>query len=985
MKRPLKIATFFNKLPYYSLFPKEADTIKEDVILRLLNQSENNIDMGLVDQISSIAAGLDIPPFVADLDRKCFYKYPCITHLLSAQEMKIELPSDIRFENLHQHLLDTIDHIRDLPGASDNLFLALWRFLPEKLAENDPCHIGKNWHLLPADPCIPSHTIWEHSAISSAIAGAYPEPNLLIFTIASAQELVTTARRTQDAWMGSFMLSYLSWQAVQVIVESCGPEALIFPSLRYQPMMDLWLHTEKGFTDIDINSPTFQAALEIGNIPNIFTAIVPGDIAVSLAEKADQAVRKAWKTISETVRTSIESTILEAWNVDISSWKSTWERQQDGFIDDAGIFWSVCPWRNDLNAIIEAAKQSAKQKQDTKTIDAFGCFISKIGAKYQTNVGMGYHLLSGFAAESLTARKNLRDFSNRPEPDHRCTLCGKWSTVHPHYSDLTGVSQVTNLIKDPKVQFHPEDEKNSYRWLLSFWQAFGQASKTRFLKLKGRIRKGERLCSSCLTRRLAMDAYFEKKISALDRHLFPSTAGISSARFRADIIRNYQKYPEEWSKILNNYVSLVHDFIQTNSLPYPAASVEYYWELTKQDQLAKTFLKIDGDWLFNATYDQQTLEAMYEIKRPGDISRCRDALTAMNRLAKKQKILLPSAYYAIIAMDGDKMGEWLTGRRAPLYDWLFHPDVRKDSLVYDIAPEDYSRPLGPALQLGLSDSLKNYALYVVRDIVEKQHPGKLIYAGGDDVLAFVPVEHLFEIMEKLYIYFQGKTNGFLADGDRLLRLMGGKLKGDEEHQGMSASMGVIILHHSYPLYHALDQAQEVLKKIAKEKIGRDAFAIRLMRRSGEYTETGFKYALSDIPCEILHYLSNILQLFFKGKLSSRLPYRMAEQQWAKGANSIVPDFIHEARKSELLRLVTQHTDKDENIQPNQQQVLELFDQINKYLETSTDAESELDILLYASSEQQKDNKTEKLKKDMDAWEITCQLLMILRFMSSRGE
>jgi CRISPR-associated protein Cmr2 len=733
MNQSLKIAAFLNKLPYYALFPDKAQERRQEVIQSLVG---SDIDLTQIEHISQLAESLDIPPFVRDLDQNCFKKNPCVTHLLSAQTCSLKI-GDIDADAVHDHLLKTIDIIKQFPERKDNLYLALWRYLPEMLAENDPSTIGKYWHVLPADPCMPSHSIWEHSSIASAIAGAYPNPNLLIFTIASAQEMVTTARRTQDAWMGSFLLSYLSWQAVKVIAENCGPDALIFPSLRSQPIVDLWLHKEKGFTQLSIDAPSFKSALEVGNIPNIFTAIIPGDCneAKSLAQKAQLAVKNKWMEISECVRSQCESTVKfsEDWGVDISSWKEIWDRQRNGFLDDMGIFWSICPWGDDVHAVISAAQKIAMPVQpgQTNPIDQLNAFLQNLQEKnYPTHIGMVYHPLSGFAAKGLTARKNLRDFHNNPEPGHRCTLCGKWQAVHPQFSDLTGVKCVTDLIKDNRLIDDPDNETYAYRWLLSFWRAFGNISRQDHLKLKGRVRKGERLCSLCLTRRLAMEAYFEKNMKALDRHQFPSTAGICTAVYRGNILHAMNKAPEKWESILDGFVSTVTRFIKTNNLPYPAASVEFYHEHTAKNKLAQKFLKIDGDWLFDITYDLQSLKNMYDLEDIESIDNCKSALKSLNKLAKDHDIKKPSPYYAIIAMDGDKMGEWLTGRRAPDYQWLFHPDVRNDSLVEDMVPVDYQRPLGPALQLGMSDSLKNYALYQVRKIVEKDHPGKLIYAGG---------------------------------------------------------------------------------------------------------------------------------------------------------------------------------------------------------------------------------------------------------------
>ena len=1000
-KQATKIASFFNRLPYYALFPKEAEQDKQEIIEKLINKKIKIADiMPEIEKAATWAESLDIPPFVSHMDRTCFLKNPCMTHLLSGQQYRFDLPDSVSIESVRKHLRNQIDDInKSLPESNEHLFLALWRYLPEKLAQNDPCGINQHWHVLPADPCIPSHTIWEHASIASAIAGALPNPNLLIFTLASAQEIVATSRRTQDAWMGSFLLSCLSWEAIKVIVEACGPDALIFPSLRNQPVMDYWLYHEKKFTDLKdtIHHPDFKHALEVGNIPNIFTAIVPEENAQQLAKEAEKAVEKKWLEITNEVKNKCESTVSEVWKIDLSSWDDIWNRQRNGFISDMGIFWSICPWGNDLDKVIQVVSNN-----EYNSAQPFEEIIDNLQQqKYSTHIGMGFHMLSGFAAKGLTARKNLRNFSNLPddkqdsgklkklfnklnplspqqttritnipEPGHRCSLCGKWEAVHPDYLCLKEVKEVNNHITNVQIKDNPQNESNSYQWLRAFWSGFSQIARKdkNTLKLKGRIRKGERLCTICLTRRLAMEAYFEDKLE-LDHHQFLSTAGICTARYRDKIINAYLNNTNEWKEKLDDFNQKLKEFIvEDNQLPFPAATVAYFKTIIKDNKLLNKFLQIDGDWLFENTYDPKSLKKTYDIKEEKKLAACLNSLIELKKVAQKNNIKKPSPYYAIIAMDGDKMSDWLKGATAPLYEWLFHPDVERH-LIEKIVPIDYNRPMGPAIQLGLSDSLKNFALYRVRDIVEKENPGKLIYAGGDDVLAFVPLEYLLDIMKALYVNFVGDPQtGFMNHQQKMMRMMGGvRSNGDDlakDHQGMTVSMGILILHHSYPLYHALHQVQKVLKDVAKETLGRNAFAIRLMRRSGEYSETGFKFFTNtdDHKVCILDAMKEILQLYTDDKLSSRLPYRMTDNLWASMSDQTVPENIHNARRIELKRLVIQHTKHKDFTSETIHKVCSLFDTIHSHL-----------------TDPQKD------RLSIDSWDIVSQILMILRFMAGKGE
>lgn len=963
---PLKIAAYLNRPPDYSLFPDGAEQRAEELIQVALGGGQT-VDFSQLKEISEVAAGLDIPPFVKKLDAEFFRKDPRVVHPLSAQEFKIQLP-ELNEQSTISHIKDVLVKIKRLADADlEKLFLALWRLFPEWLAKKDPTGIGRYWKILPADPRIPSHTIWDHASVASAIAGAWPEPAILIFTIASAQEMVTTARRTQDAWMSSFLLSYLSWEAIRVVAETCGPDALIFPSLRGQPLVDLWLCKEKGILSV---VPPDRDSLEVGNIPNIFTAIVPKNGAEKLASKAEKAVQKYWDQISQEVRKKIEEAAKNSWNADISSWGKIWERQNRGFIESLGLFWVICPWGKNIENVITATKKEGPSiaLNDLQTLlDNMrndGCSL---------NIGMAYHLLSSFAGKALTARKNLRNFNQVHEPGHKCSLCGKWQAVHPDFSDLARLNEVASRIKSEKIRNNPAEESYAYRWLSAFWEALGDVTrKTGHLKLKGRIRRGDRLCSACLTRRLALEAYFVDELGLMDWHLFPSTAGIATLAYRGKILDRASKGETSFIETLDDYVEKVESFIEKNDLPHPAASPSFLKAKATAYPKGKRFLKIDGDWIFESSFDPKSLKNSYKIEDQEEIKKVRDAVRSLNLKAKELNIGVPPRYYAILALDGDHMGDWVTSARAPWYLWLFHPQVRKTSRVGELIHPGFYRPLGPALQLALSDSLKNFSLYKVQKIVEKDHAGKLIYAGGEDVLAFLAAEDLLPVMEDLYIASQGRQNGFEDTDSDILRLMGGTRQrdsGDMDHQGITVSMGIVIAHHTFPLYQAMQEARRVLKNVAKDALGRNAFAIRLLRRSGEFTEAGYGFTSkgSADTCNILKKMEIVFKHLQEGNLSGRLAYEMAENTWADFSTTEArgpKQGLDRARQIELARITRRHAKKGVENEVAEG-VISLFKEINKPIKVS-DPHGSWQI-------------------PVNSWKTMRDLLLILRFMAAGGE
>ena len=94
----------------------------------------------------------------------------------------------------------------------------------------------------------------------------------------------------------------------------------------------------------------------------------------------------------------------------------------------------------------------------------------------------------------------------------------------------------------------------------------------------------------------------------------------------------------------------------------------------------------------------------------------------------------------------------------------------------------------------------------------------------------------------------------------------------------TTSAGAVIAHHTAPLGMVLRRLRQAEKR-AKEKGGRDAFAITLLKRSGGETELTCKWRLTDVepldstPMGLLLRLRNA----FANSLSRRAAYHI--QSW----------------------------------------------------------------------------------------------------------
>jgi len=172
-----------------------------------------------------------------------------------------------------------------------------------------------------------------------------------------------------------------------------------------------------------------------------------------------------------------------------------------------------------------------------------------------------------------------------------------------------------------------------------------------------------------------------------------------------------------------------------------------------------------------------------EIREP--VRRAREAL---GRFLKCLGVRDPFPYYAILIADGDHMGR---------------------AIQQQATAEGHQN---------LSNALDSFA-GAVAEIVEKKHGGELIYAGGDDVLAYVPLHRVLPCAQALRVAFQDKLSGFPVGEDK---------------KTPTLSVGIGICHFLDPMGGALEVARRA-ERLAK--ISRNALAVIADKRSGAEVQT----------------------------------------------------------------------------------------------------------------------------------------------------
>jgi len=249
----------------------------------------------------------------------------------------------------------------------------------------------------------------------------------------------------------------------------------------------------------------------------------------------------------------------------------------------------------------------------------------------------------------------------------------------------------------------------------------------------------------------------------------------------------------------------------------------------------------DGDLLFLETLTADRLADSYGLKQP-DRQRLDTARAALRKVYDQIQTH-PRPYYAIVALDGDNMGKHI------------------DACLAEGDPE--------AAHRRLSRQLSQFA----ECVRQKVAPGFLVYAGGDDMLVLTPLSQALPLAQTLATRFREITGG-------------------------TASAGIAIAHHLYPLDAALEAARTAERQ-AKRVTNKAAVCVHVLKRSGERVEIRSRWDAMDTTFEEIASLFQESDDSAGSSLASRFAYEVLQAAYALPR----PDDKFE---SELKRLLKRH-------------------------------------------------------------------------------
>lgn len=767
---------------------------------------------------------------------------PVLIHPLTGKQFNLHSLADTNIDDLKsrsfEHFSSLLKKSQDRNGETDwkKSLLTLWRFGPELSEENNNGALGQLWPLLPADTRVPDHSIWDHLDLTSAFAGAFTaDPNgevsLLSLSIGPVQSFIAAARTTSDLWAGSHLLSRLSWEAMKVICERLGPDSILFPRLRGIPQVDLWLKDEMNL-DPDLfkdctwrksntdSNPLFAAAL-----PNRLVAAVPTSEAREIAETVQCRVRQWLLGLGAEV---VKQLFVTAGSDDGNGSAHAFEQMREQLNGFPEVHWAAIPFslikpqdeERQTNLDVTELSNSmapffgAQPGQDCGFLasDAWKVLHKEITQSDKTSFftpkpGVLYPAIYDLAERVMAAAKSARPFEQNAQQGWRCSLTGETEWLCADRAELT---------------IPPGQRKNT------IWTAIAE-------KKPSWAKQGEHLGALPAIKRLWPGIFAEEVATkAMDQSRGKAKRFVVSTHTMA-----LAHQLDQWLSLGGTLSAELEEELQ---------DMNPNEEVVLPRKLSINHLERDKQAFQQARRIPSLLEYAREHRDERYVARCEQLIKqafVTTGVGNSPRI---ETYYSLLMLDGDHMGRILSGdeKHAISYRDSFHPQVQKGfdkQALRNAQIKRYgaqSRAISPNRHIAISSALNDFALHAVPHVVEREYLGRLIYAGGDDVLAMLPAADLLSCMQRLRTVYSGDTdahvdwqqsrtsnrliskNGFAMLNGKLMRMMG---------ENATASCGSVIAHNQAPMGAVLRELRAAESR-AKTEGGRDAFSITLIKRSG---------------------------------------------------------------------------------------------------------------------------------------------------------
>jgi len=740
------------------------------------------------------------------------------------------------------------DYLNALPDDDTRWrarFFAHWRLWPRNATQKD-YRMG----FLPADTRIPDHSIWSHMQVVSALAGCldgsgHLRPAFLRLQLGPVQDFIAAARSNRDLWSGSYLLSWLMAAGLKALTSTVGPDAVIFPNLRDQPLFDLhwrkdlWQQARLGAGSRSIWESLDWSNTELltPNLPNVFLALVPAHRAAELARVVETAIRNEWKSIADAVWEWCDRENLTADEADFtrSERQARFDRQVAEFLT---ISWCVTPWPESLEAVetvVQGFRTPARQPAGPEPGETEAMPICTAWDRVQAVIRMATIAMPRRHQDNRFYRTTAQD-----EPRSLNNIGISWSVlVALNAWELDAVRQTRTIPGSP-----------------SGWTVGTFSNKDHLTGREEAVAGGR--------------VWHERAKAADLQFLFKDKAWLGAPTLVKRLWHRAYLGGTPWN-------------LRTGARDFPMPDTR---EVAAHHRDEVQDAEEGGDGLDTEGY-------FAVLAFDGD------------QIGKWISGEMNPPFSKLLADYTDKSNSV----RGGALEYFQRDEVPDDPGSNDQRPlsqrfRDFlgtQRPVSSGFHLQFSEALGNFALLCARDVV-KAFDGHLIYAGGDDVLAVLPADTALACACALRAAFRGDpdlqdlmaqaprrhevrpfrtcSQGFVLREDEEFCSPESRRHSDEQKRpvprivpgsAVDASVGIAIAHFKAPLQDVVRAARDAERRAKRDMnrggLGRKAVGVTLMKRSGEIIEWGTRW---DAGFTLYHRLREALEAeYLSGKFCHR--------------------------------------------------------------------------------------------------------------------
>ncbi|MGK7872773.1 MAG: type III-B CRISPR-associated protein Cas10/Cmr2 [Xenococcaceae cyanobacterium] len=581
---------------------------------------------------------------------------------------------------------------------------------------------------------------------------------------------------------------------------------------------------------------------------------------------------------------------------------------------------------------------------------------------YKTlNVGTWWGSIQARLGQAVQALKNTRIWQIPAAPGSRSTISGQFSAVHPrlHYTgqfrEGAGIpAESMRLFWRAMAEVYPglfngSEQLNAIELTKRMAWAYGGVAQSLTGDKEGAASSGDQLeATTTLSQEVVEElALPSDSITDIDYNQlirFPNLSSIAAARFAHDDWLNGKgKIRQYW----HNLAKYVRKKLGEKERCRFASRTR-----ARPFHLRKTDLQINPNGEGRRNYNGVMFSSKWLADDMGLERTETNTLRSLVEEAHKDCDFgegSPADWWVIVLGDGDGMGQYVSGKKLHPYEkYLIETDPNQfitGDRYPQLSQEEYeakkrefieqfqgreeigregegeigregegcsteeTRPLlktrkrmGPATHVGLNRALLDFSNRIVPYLTERRFCGRVIYSGGDDVMAVLPLEDLPEYLLSLRAAWCGKADPYLQDSDvpdvrfkaqeGYWQPQGDNLYGLPNRplftmgEGATMSLGIVIAYKSVPLPTVLNALWEAEAERAKKMQGvwakkdchcqrqpeippKDGLCFRVLYGSGNCLEALMKGHL-------LHQWWQFVNTSQRAELSPLL-YRLAEE------------------------------------------------------------------------------------------------------------